>query len=107
MKRACPFLWNPQGSKMNAVNNFPKPVIIGVVVVLMLIAGFVIFRTASNVSSNYGYGSREDIARLQQQGGAGQDGGRSAPTNTQSAPQGSGRGGYPTGSSGYGRGPGR
>ena len=87
---------------MNAVNNFPKPVIIGVVVVLVLIAGFVIFRTASNVSSNYGYGSREDIARLQAQGGAANNGGRSAPTNTQSAPAGGGRGGYPGGYGGSG-----
>lgn len=90
---------------MNAVNNLPKPVVIGSVVVLVLIAGFVIFRTVSNVQSNYGYGSREDIAKLQEQGGANQSGGRTRPANASGQGNGGpGRGGYP---GGYGRGPGR
>src|SRR5690349_14343771 len=93
------------GTNMNAVNNFPKPVIIGVVVVLVAIAGFVIFRTANNIATNNGYGSREDIARLQAQGGSNsQGGGHTATEHAAPSQQGYGRGGYP---SGYGRGPGR
>jgi len=90
---------------MNAVNNFPKPVIFGIVAVLLVVAAVVIFRTARDVATNNGYGTKEDIIARQKGGGAVQNGGRTAPTITGGQNGGSGRGGDPAG---YGsRGPGR
>jgi len=87
---------------METVNNFPKPVVIGVVVVLLVVAAFVIFRTANSIATNNGYGTREDIARLQAQGA--KNGGHTATEHTAPSQQGYSRGGYP---SGYGSNSGR
>jgi uncharacterized membrane protein YgcG len=82
---------------MDAVNNLPKPVVIGVIVVILVIAGFIIFSTVNNIVTNNGYGTKEDIARRQGQGGNAS--GRMAPTapQTQGGGGGASRGGYPAG----------
>jgi hypothetical protein len=84
---------------MDAVNNLPKPVVIGAVIVVLLIAGFVVFSTVNGIVTNNGYGTKADIARRQQQGGGASNGGRTAPAGVQGQNQGYGnnRGGYPGG----------
>ena len=52
---------------MDAINNLPRPLIIGVVVVLVLLAGFVVFRSVSGDASG-GYGSKEEIMQRQKAG---------------------------------------
>jgi len=101
--RSLSLLSNQQITIMDALNNLPKPVIIGVAVVLVLIAGFVIFSTVSNVANNNGYGSKEEIIARQQ--GNAKTGGHTAPVGGPPSAAnggGGGRGGYP---SGYGNGP--
>ncbi len=60
------------------LNNLPKPVIIGVTIVVLAIALVVIFRTLTSGGENAAYGSKADIEKMQQEK---KGGGRQMPTS--------------------------
>jgi len=62
---------------MDAINNLPKPVIIGVTVVAVLAAIVAVFWSMTN-NPTAGYGTREEI-RARQKAGMAKDGGHTRP----------------------------
>lgn len=50
------------------MNNIPKPVVMGITVVVLILAAFVIFRTMAGGGENSAYGSKDEIAKRQAAG---------------------------------------